>query len=293
MQKDTTRQLDLIAASTEQAVIDFLKLGGKDASKMRGRSRVTFQKKDKVTLEGMEDKDGSGYLITRAKWLRQLAGYHAKLGNKLINIARRMKTSNASGDDTAKKKANQDLIESTIKGYLILAAKQAKRAELSEEQKKQVAKSWTQNKAKNTRRTSENEQEENVKTSEAHVEEVQQAAQEIKEMLQQVMACNTMNPIHSAKLTRIGELHVNKAKNFNAKVKAHVKAAKRESNDCKTKGVKNLSRAIGGQRAKPLTCVCRDRDTKDGGKAGQITTDPQEVDAVVKRAWQLIYNGIS
>ena len=112
-------------------------------------------------------------------------------------------------------------------------------------------------------------------------------------MLQQVIACDTTNPIHSAKLTRIGELHASKAKSFNAKVKAHVISAKRELNDCKTKGAKNLSRAIGGQRAKPLTCVCRDRDTNDGGKTGQITTDPQEVDAVVKRAWQLIYNGVN
>ena len=90
--------------------------------------------------------------------MRQLAGYHAKLGNKMVNIARRMKTSNASGDDTAKQKANHDLIESTVKSYLILAGKQAKRAELSEEQKKQVAKSWIQSKARNKTKTSPEEQ---------------------------------------------------------------------------------------------------------------------------------------
>ena len=123
MHKDTTKQLDLIAVATEQAVIDFLKLEGKEASKMRGRSRITFQKKDKITLEGMEDKDANGDLITRAKWLRKQAGYHAKLGNKLINIVRRMKTSNASGGDTAKTKANQDLIESVSYTHLTLPTK--------------------------------------------------------------------------------------------------------------------------------------------------------------------------
>ena len=36
--KDTTTQWDLIAAASEEAVIDFLQLQGKEASKMRGRS---------------------------------------------------------------------------------------------------------------------------------------------------------------------------------------------------------------------------------------------------------------
>ena len=39
--------------------------------------------------------------------------------------------------------------------------------------------------------------------------------------------------------------------------------------------------------------VFRDRDTPDGGKAGQMTCDPAEIDAVVKRAWQVIYDGMA
>ena len=42
----------------------------------------------------------------------------------------------------------------------------------------------------------------------------------------------------------------------------------------------------------PLPSVYRDRDTADGGKAGRITTNPADVDAVVKRAWRQIYDGI-
>ena len=79
--KDTTTQWDLLAASSEEAVIDFLQLQGKEASKMRGRSKVVFKKKGRNTLEGMEDQDDSEDLVNRAKWLRQLAGYHSKLGN--------------------------------------------------------------------------------------------------------------------------------------------------------------------------------------------------------------------
>ena len=38
--------------------------------------------------------------------------------------------------------------------------------------------------------------------------------------------------------------------------------------------------------------VFRDRDTPDGGKAGQMASDPAEIDAVVKRAWQAVYDGM-
>ena len=43
--KDTDRQWQLIAAAVEDANIEFHLLEGKDAKKMRGRSKVTFQKK--------------------------------------------------------------------------------------------------------------------------------------------------------------------------------------------------------------------------------------------------------
>ena len=42
----------------------------------------------------------------------------------------------------------------------------------------------------------------------------------------------------------------------------------------------------------PLTCVERDRDTSDGGKRGEITSNPKDVDAIVKRAWNAIHQGM-
>ena len=52
-----------------------------------------------------------------------------------------------------------------------------------------------------------------------------------------------------------------------------------------------FSAAVGEQVGKPLANVCRDRDTADGGKAGQMTSNPADVDAIVKRAWQKIHKG--
>ena len=37
----------------------------------------------------------------------------------------------------------------------------------------------------------------------------------------------------------------------------------------------------------------RDRDTNDGGENGEIAFGPQEVDAIFKRAWEAIYDGMT
>ena len=94
-------------------------------------------------------------------------------------------------------------------------------------------------------------------------------------MLEQIKKVHLAKPFCSAKLTRYGELHNGKAKAYNVKLKAEIRKAKKTANDCKAKGMKNISRAICEQPAKPLTCVCRDRDTADGGKKGEIATEPQ------------------
>ena len=88
--KDTNTQWDLIAAIAEEANIDFHNLQGREATKMRGRSRITFNKAIKNLLQGMEAQEENAELATRAKWLREMAGHHTKLGNKLINVARRV-----------------------------------------------------------------------------------------------------------------------------------------------------------------------------------------------------------
>ena len=40
-------QWNLIAAGVEEGVIEFFKLEGKEAAKMKGRSKITFSKKAK------------------------------------------------------------------------------------------------------------------------------------------------------------------------------------------------------------------------------------------------------
>ena len=52
-----------------------------------------------------------------------------------------------------------------------------------------------------------------------------------------------------------------------------------------------LSAAISEQKGKPMTNIVRDRDTADGGRNGQITSNPVDVDNIVRRAWQARHEG--
>ena len=73
--------------------------------------------------------------------------------------------------------------------------------------------------------------------------------------------------------------------------KGEVEKAVKAKNSNGDDGGKYVAAAIGEQLGKPLTSVCRDRDTADGGKTGQIISNPAGVDAIVKRAWQQIHKG--
>ena len=97
------------------------------------------------------------------------------------------------------------------------------------------------------------------------VEEVQKLGAEIKEILEQIETCDLANVIHAAKIARYGEVHTRMAQSYIARAKGEVEKAKREDNSKGTDGGKQLARAIGDPAGKPLTCVCRDQDTNDGG----------------------------
>ena len=65
-----------------------------------------------------------------------MATHHTKLGNKLINIARRMKTNAVNKDDTQRVQENRNLISNTMDSYIERVAKLSKRSALTEDQKK-------------------------------------------------------------------------------------------------------------------------------------------------------------
>ena len=105
-------------------------------------------------------------------------------------------------------------------------------------------------------------------------------------MLELSRHCDAHNVIHAAKIMRIGDMHIEKAKLTRAKLQGEILKMRRDRNSCKKHGVKNLSAAIGEHQANALLCIARDKDTEDGGKKGQLTSNPGDIDGVVKRAWK-------
>ena len=87
-------------------------------------------------------------------------------------------------------------------------------------------------------------------------------------------------------------MHTAKAKSFFEKCRAVVRKTKVEENSNGGKGVKKIANLVGEAKARALTAIERDKDTSDGGRKGEITTNPKDVDAIVKRAWKIIYDGI-
>ena len=135
IRKDTTMQWDLIAAATEEANIQYHNLQGREATKMKGRSKLNFKKKTRDSLEGIEADDGNLEQVSKAKWLRQVAAAHTKMGNKLTNVARRMKTKHKGQGGELTKDENKDLIQRTFKAYCQMASKQSAKHLLNDQQK--------------------------------------------------------------------------------------------------------------------------------------------------------------
>ena len=226
-------------------------------------------------------------MVFRATWLRAAAGRHTKLANKLINVARYMKTK--TGDEQ-KAIEIKTLSMETLEAYKELVAKLSKKEELAQSQKDQIEESWM------TKRTKQKGKEKRTKEQEEaefcrKIEEVQKFGGEAKAALEQIEACDINNVIHAAKIARYGEAHKQMAQSYMAKAKGEVEKATKERNSSNKDGRKHLAAAISEQTGKPLTNVCRDRDTSDGGKKGQITSNPADVDAIVRRAWQAIHAG--
>ena len=103
---------------------------------MRGRSRITFSKKHKRLLRDLADEEEEDQdLLTRAKWLTAAAGHHTSLGNKLITIARYMKSKTVDPHRTAEVRL---LCHKTAVAYKDIASNHGKRKQLTQSQKDNV-----------------------------------------------------------------------------------------------------------------------------------------------------------
>ena len=211
-QRDTTRQWDLVAAAVEQANIEFHKLEGAEAKKMRGRSEVAFKQVEKSALEGAEKEAEHAEGITRLEMLRSLAASHNVLGNKLSSIVKRMKTNARCRDNKERFEENVRLNSQTVGGYFQHVEKTTKKKEIIGEKKRQIKANWYRRRPGKVKNEEEREAL-NIKYDEQLLS-LQQGAQEIHEMGRQMEECDTTNIIHSAKIARLAEAHVRRAKSY-------------------------------------------------------------------------------
>ena len=79
-----------------------------------------------------------------------------------------------------------------------------------------------------TKKQEQKDAEDDEEHAKEHVKEAQQAGEEFKEMLQQLNTCDPNSVIHSAKVKRLGEMHIERAKSYAAKIKAEVRKRKQD-----------------------------------------------------------------
>lgn len=102
-----------------------------------------------------------------------------------------------------------------------------------------------------------------------------------------------MNIMHATRIGKIWQSHTDRAQALTAKIKTEARKQKGQAVADKKKGIKVISKLISDPPAQPLLCVKRDRDNGEGAKQGAITTNPYEIDGVVKGAWKTIYDGVA
>jgi len=259
LHRDTDRQWDLIAAAVEDAIIKEFNLEGTQATRMRGRSKVAYRDEDREILRGIGSQASKQETDT-IQTLNKLAGIHATQGNRLHNIHLRMKSehlrTHTNSNDT------KQHIENTFNAYREQAIRSLKiTTPLQIHSENQAL--------------------------DHHQQQRQHLHNEIVSTAHQLDHIDINNIMHTSLVKKIAQSHTDTSKKLKAAARNEAIKLKRIANSdtTKGKGSRNISRYIDTNEAKPLMGVKRDRDTPDGGKKGELTIDPMQIDLIVQRAW--------
>lgn len=263
----------LITAAIEQGVINDLKLEGKEATRMRGRSRVSFRKQDRDITQGSADlgnSDDQRY----SSILTTAATVHNTQANRLYNISKKMQKAARTGE----RDKIVDLVLNSAATVLTYVKEAARHRRVWEAEGAKL------NDA--TRQT--NSQEEQNLAEKVHIYE------ELVHMQEPIREGMIIDTLQIPRLIRLADKHKAAAGALRQKARNHAIKLRRTANSdkAKSKGIKAISKAIGEAQAKPIMFVKRDQDTFDGGKTGEVTTNPNLVDEVVRRNWKKIYDGV-
>ena len=84
---------------------------------MRGRSKICFKNTTKNMLKGVDEDEQNNHLAANADWMRRLAQDHTAQGNRLTNIARRMKVIAGDASDSGRRRDNRCFNQATLDAY--------------------------------------------------------------------------------------------------------------------------------------------------------------------------------
>lgn len=124
-----------------------------------------------------------------------------------------------------------------------------------------------------------------------HREKPDEAKDGGRQMGEDVKACDIRNSLHVPKLLKAAQRHIEIAKAWADKARSERRNNAKQASQDGSKGINVMSKATGGNGSKPLLYVKRDEECFGGGRPGTITTNPKEVDGIVRRAWQQMYDG--
>ena len=93
------------------------------------------------------------------------------------------------------------------------------------------------------------------------------------------------------KVAEAARHHKDKAKTYRRRADAAKKKERKEDRQDGSKGQGKISKALNQPPAQPILYLSRDKPGPRGQPIGSTTTDPKEIDRIVRHAWNSIYSG--
>ena len=293
--KDTDRLWALITAAAEDVFVRFLGLSSRDALRMKGRSKVQIEVVNTRFAAARTDCQVSKL----AAEYQRYAGRHMAQANRLTNIARRLlakdkRTQGGSGEarrelkDESKDEDNHNTFVTYVNQAIDMIQGSLNRVA---EDSNDGAGSDAFTKEEQTEASSDQDGGEDEQDIEPEVTRDRCEVDVVVAAIGKVSKLCIKEPLHAVAVVRVADTHREAATKLEAKAVALRRAETRTANDDPRKGVRHIGRRLDAAPAPPLLFVKRDQYCTDGGLPGTITTDPKQVDGVVARAWNKIYEG--
>lgn len=277
VQNRNTKQFwDLIPAVVEVAFVRYLGLHAMQANRMRGRNRVTIETKEDLCVrrEGKEYGDN-------VAGLRRETGQHNAQTNRLPIIA---KIIMSVQDKNGCRGADRIQNENTRAAYF----KQATLREKGWDAERKKTKKAEELATRGAHRADANDGKHLVHSEVDAYDKGRERHRTCFDMMRRI---HVREHLHAAAIIRAAEMHKKATVTLQEAAAAQARNQALIPYEDGKRGIKHISRKLDKTPAAPLKYVNRDGKCTEGSIEGTLTTDRGQIDAVVGRTWQRIYEG--